>query len=213
MATSISWSYDGHYVVSFDEDAIRTTLADSGDVVDAWLGEIYHVHRRRLHRLVIGLDVEWRPPSSYYGYYYNSHPPPVALLQICVGRRCLVFQILHADYIPDSLFDFFADDRFTFVGVGVHDDLAKLRAGYGLEAACAEDLRALAADELGNPALRSAGLQALVWEVMGVQMEKPYRVRVSAWDARNLSYDQLKYACVDAFVSFEVGRRLYDGDY
>ncbi|RCV27253.1 hypothetical protein SETIT_5G310200v2 [Setaria italica] len=211
MATSISYSHDGHghYVVSFDEDAIRTTLADSGDAVDSWLDEIY-----RVHRLVVGLDVEWRHSSYDYGYgYYYARTPPVALLQICVGRRCLVFQILHADYIPGSLFDFFADERFTFVGVGVHDDLAKLRAGYGLEAACAEDLRALAADELGNPALRSAGLQALVWEVMGVRMEKPHCVRVSAWDARNLSYDQLKYACVDAFASFEVGRRLYDGDY
>ena len=48
---------------------------------------------------------------------------------------------------------------------------------------------------------------ALVWEVMGVQMEKPYHVRRSPWDSRQLSYDQLKYACADAFASFEVGRR------
>ena len=53
---------------------------------------------------------------------------------------------------------------------------------------CAEDLRGLAADTLGNPALRSAGLRALVWEVMGVQMQKPHHVRVSAWDAPVLSY-------------------------
>ncbi|PAN28632.1 hypothetical protein PAHAL_5G167600 [Panicum hallii] len=209
MATSIcSANDDGHYVVSFDEDAIRTTLADSGDTVDSWLDEIYRVHRRRLRRLVVDLDVEWRP--SHYGHYYT---PPVALLQLCVGRRCLVFQILHADYIPGSLFDFLADERFTFVGVGIGDDAAKLRAGYGLEVGCAEDLRGLAADTLGNPALRSAGLQELVWEVMGVQMQKPHHVRVSAWDARSLSYSQLMYASVDAFASFEVGRRLYDGDY
>ena len=100
-------------------------------------------------------------------YYSGRYAPPVALLQLCVGRRCLVFQILHADYIPGSLFDFLADERFTFVGVGIGDDAAKLRAGYGLEVGCAEDLRGLAADTLENPALRSAGLAALVWEVMG----------------------------------------------
>ena len=44
-------------------------------------------------------------------------------------------------------------------------------------------------------------------------MEKPHHVRVSAWDARKLTYDQLKYACVDAFASFEVGRRLFGRDY
>ncbi|CAL4961533.1 unnamed protein product [Urochloa decumbens] len=207
MATSICYNNNGHYVVSFDEDTIRTTLTYSGDTVDAWLDEIYHVHRCRLHRLVVGLDVEWRPSHGYY------HTPPVALLQLCVGRRCLVFQLLHADYIPDSLFDFLADERFTFVGVGIGDDAAKLRAGYGLEVACTEDLRRLAANELGNPALRSAALQALVWEVMGVQMRKPHHVRVSAWDSLVLSYNQLMYATVDAFASFEVGRRLYDGDY
>ncbi|KAF8696354.1 hypothetical protein HU200_037261 [Digitaria exilis] len=203
METAISYSNDGHYEVSFDEDVILTMLAGSGDAVDSWLDEIY-----RVHRLVVGLDVEWRPAS-----YYDSHTAPVALLQICVGRRCLVFQILHADDIPDSLFDFLADKCFAFLGVGVHDDVAKLRAGYGLRVGRAKDLRNLAAHELENPALRSSGLQALVWEVMGVQMQKPHQVRVSAWDARHLTYEQLKYACVDAFASFEVGRRLYDGDY
>lgn len=160
----IAHAYDGRYVVFFDDDAIHTTLADSGNVVDSWLDEIYRVHRRRLHRLVVGLDVEWRPSYSRYDV------PPVAVLQLCVCRRCLVFQILHADYLPDALFDFFADDRFTFVGVGIHGDLAKLRAGYGLEVENAVDLRCLAADELGNPGLRRAGLVGLVREVMGVQM-------------------------------------------
>ncbi|GJM93206.1 hypothetical protein PR202_ga09750 [Eleusine coracana subsp. coracana] len=49
--------------------------------------------------------------------------------------------------------------------------------------------------------------------VMGVPMEKPHQVCVSAWDARRLTYDQLKYACADAFASYEVGRMLYDGEY
>ena len=202
MATEIQGIYeDGTYVVSFDEDCIDTTLTDSGDVVDWWLGETYRTHRGGG---LVGLDVEWRP---------SRVPGPVAVLQVCVDRRCLVFQILHADYVPEALFGFLADGRFTFVGVGVRDDAAKLRAGYGLVVASVVDLRRLAADTLGRPELRRAGLQALVWEVMGVQMEKPHHVRVSAWDACTLSDDQFKYACTDAFASFEVGRRLYDGDY
>jgi ribonuclease D len=207
MATEISRTYDGHFVVSFDDDAIHTTLTDSGNVVDSWLDEIRRVHRRRLNRLVVGIDVEWRPSTSAHDV------PPVALLQICVGRRCLVFKILHADYIPESLSDFLADERFTFVGVGIRDDAAKLQSGYGLKVGRKVDLRTLAATTLQKPALRGAGLQTLVFEVMGAKMEKPHHVRVSAWDARKLTYDQLKYACVDAFASFEVGRRLYDGDY
>ena len=208
MATSIYRTEDGHFVVWFDEDAIHTTLTDSGAAVDSWLDEIRRVHRRRLNRLIVGIDVEWRPSRTT-----TNHVPPVALLQICVGRRCLVFQILHADYVPQSLSDFLADQRFAFVGVGVRDDAAKLRSGYGLKVGRMVDLRTLAATKLRKPALRGAGLQALVSEVMGVEMEKPHHVRVSAWDAPKLTYDQLKYACADAFASFEVGRRLFDGDY
>ncbi|CAD6260983.1 unnamed protein product [Miscanthus lutarioriparius] len=197
MATKISHTYDDHFVVWFEADAIRTTLSDSGDVVDSWLDKIYRIHRRRLNRLVVGLDVEWHPCT------YRGDVQPVAVLQICVGHRCLIFQILHADYIPESLFGFLADDRFTFVGVGVHDDAAKLRLDHGLEVGRAVDLRSLAANTLKQPALGTAGLQALVSEVMGVKMEKPQHVRRSAWDARNLSSDQLMYACADAFASFE----------
>ncbi|CAM0882824.1 unnamed protein product [Alopecurus aequalis] len=209
MATRIVTNFgDGHYIVAFDEDHVYTTLTSSGDVVDGWLDLIYRIHHRRLDRLVVGIDVEWRP-----SLYRGVAPGPVALLQICVGRRCLVFQILRADYVPDSLFDFFAGSRFTFVGVGVGGDAQKLSAHYGLEVVNTVDLRYLAADVLGKPEVRRAGLQGLVWEVMGVWPAKPHHVRVSAWDAPRLSLDQLQYACADAFASFEVGRRLYDGVY
>ena len=45
---------------------------------------------------------------------------------------------------------------------------------------------------------------------MGVRMEKPHHVRVSAWDKRKLTEEQFKYACADAFASMEmeVGWRL-----
>ncbi|XP_051194554.1 3'-5' exonuclease-like [Lolium perenne] len=209
MATSITANFgDGNYMVAFDEDDIFTTYTASGDTVNNWLSLIYRIHRRRLDRLIVGLDVEWRP-----SFTRGVPRGRVALLQICVGRRCLVFQILRADYIPDTLHDFLEDDRFTFVGVGIHGDVGKLRHEYGLEVGSWQDLRYLAAEKLGKPALQSAGLQTLVWEVMDVWPEKPHHVRVSDWDAPRLTAEQLMYACADAFMSFEVGRRLYDDDY
>ncbi|KAF0895452.1 hypothetical protein E2562_012458 [Oryza meyeriana var. granulata] len=205
MATSIVNDFgDGTYTVAFDDNIIDTTLTASGEEVEDWLDEIARIHRSRLDHLIVGLDVEWRPVIFF------CVPGPVAVLQICVGRLCLIFQILHADYVPDQLGDFLADDRFTFVGVGIHDDVAKLKEHYGLEVENAMDLRNLAAQTLGKPALRSTGLQGLVWEVMGVWPEKPHHVRVSAWDSRQLTLDQVMYACADAFASFEVGRSLYD---
>ncbi|KAF0919087.1 hypothetical protein E2562_028301 [Oryza meyeriana var. granulata] len=204
MATSIVDDFgDGTYTVAFDEDYIYTTLTAYGQDVEDWLDEILRIHRRRLNHLIVGLDVEWRPENNL------SEPGPVAVLQICVGRLCLIFQILHADYVPDELFDFLADDRFTFVGVGIHDDVVKLRDHYELEVENAVDLRYLAAETLGKPKLRNSGLQGLVLEVMGVWPEKPQHVRVSAWDSWHLTLEQVMYACADAFASFEVGRSLY----
>ncbi|TVU35181.1 hypothetical protein EJB05_17058, partial [Eragrostis curvula] len=201
MAVEIVGYYDnGPYIVSFEDHEIETTLTASGAVAAAWVRETYRLHRGGL---VVGLDVEWRPARV---------PGPVAVLQLCADHRCLVFQILRADYVPYELSRFLADARFTFVGVGVMDDAAKLWAGYGLQVGSVADLRGLAADAMGRPELRRAGLLALVWEVMGVQMEKPLHVRCSAWDAPQLTFDQFKYACADAFASYEVGRILYYGN-
>ena len=49
---------------------------------------------------------------------------------------------------------------------------------------------------------------------MDAHMEKPQRVRTGPSDAYHLSDDQVKYATIDAFVSFEVGRILLNnGNY
>jgi ribonuclease D len=194
------------YTVGFGGDAITTTVTSSGDAVEGWLYEVRSVHRRRLHNLVVGLDVEWRP---LFGPGYS----PTALLQLCVGRRCLIFQFLHRDYIPDALDEFLDDPDFKFVGVGVQDDAERLSNDYNLHVNNTVDLAELAADEMGRPDLRNAGLKAIACAVMDASVDKPQRVRTGRWDACDLTYQQIKYATIDAFVSFEVGRKLLSGNY
>ena len=75
------------------------------------------------------------------------------------------------------------------------------------------DLRDLATDGMGMPWLRQAGLKDVARAVMGASLEKPEKVRMGPWDADSLSGEQIEYACIDAFVSFEVGRKLLTGDY
>ncbi|TVU00176.1 hypothetical protein EJB05_54412, partial [Eragrostis curvula] len=182
--------------VMFQGAAISTTVTSSGDAVDNWLYEVRAVHRRRLHRLVVGLNV---PTSS-----------PAALLQLCVGRHCLILQFLHADYLPDALADFLAEPCYTFVGVGVGEDAKRLSDDWDLEVASTVDLAGLAAEEMDRPDLRRAGLEAIASAAIGVDVGRPLWVRTSPWDASQLSHQQIKYACIDAFVSFEVGRVLLD---
>lgn len=60
----------------------------------------------------------------------------------------------------------------------------------------------------GNWDMRRAGLKTLSSFVLRKEMDKPQWVTLSRWDYRWLMEDQVMYACVDAFVSFEIGRLL-----
>lgn len=204
MATDIALLWESTekstFAVTFDEtESIHTTLTASGNVVDSWISDIIrHSH------LLVGIDVEWRPSFSRY-------QNPAALLQLCVGHNCLIFQLLYADYIPGSLQQFLSDQSFTFVGVGIEGDVERLAEEKDLSVYNAVDIRELAVEKMGQNEMRQKGLAALAKEVMGVEVHKPSRVRMSRWDQLHLTMDQIKYACIDAFLSFEIGRRLYDG--
>jgi ribonuclease D len=194
---------DSHnlYDVSFYSDNIHTLVTQTPSMVSTWLVETYQIHQSRPHRLIVGLDVEWRPS-------FNSYQNPVATLQLCVDSRCLIFQLIHAPTIPTSLVNFLGDASVTFVGVGIESDVERLLEDYGLGVANAVDLRVLAAEELGVTELRNAGLKGLVMEVLGKELTKPKRVTMSRWDNMWLSHAQVQYACLDAFLSSEIGKCL-----
>ncbi|KAK8926109.1 hypothetical protein KSP39_PZI018933 [Platanthera zijinensis] len=205
MSTYIEQDSDFTFTVTFNgSENILTTLTASGDEVHYWISDILRLRNRR--HFVVGIDVEWRPS-------YSRMRNPTALLQICVGHRCLIFQLLHADYIPLSLEEFLSNPRFTFVGVGINGDIERLVQDSGLMVQNAVDLRQLAVEMIGRFEMRQMGLKALAEEIVGVQVSKPNHVRMSRWDEEVLTLDQIMYACLDAFLSFEIGRRLYAGDF
>ncbi|KAH7556843.1 hypothetical protein ACOSP7_026115 [Xanthoceras sorbifolium] len=201
--------YDSHniYDVTFYDDQILTVVTHTPSVVDTWISDIERIHRRRLHRLVVGFDVEWRPNFN------RNQDNPVALLQLCVGRRCLIFQLIHAPGIPRSLVNFLSHQSYTFVGVGIDKDVEKLEEDYNLSVENTVDLRGLAAEALEMVSLRNAGLKSLAREVLGLEISKPRAITMSRWDHRWLNAAQIQYACLDAFVSFEIGRTLNAASY
>ncbi|KAK6149004.1 hypothetical protein DH2020_016529 [Rehmannia glutinosa] len=190
------------YDVLLDDVEIETLVTYDSYMATAWVDNTELHHGCRLHRLIVGLDIEWRPNFN------NNIEHPVATLQLCVGKSCLIFQILRADKIPRRLREFLGNSDYTFVGVGIEGDVRKLRNDYGLEVAKTRDLGSWAGDELGRADLRYVGLKALAKEVVGVEIEKPQNVRLSRWDYHVLTEAQVTYACLDAYLSFEIGRRL-----
>ncbi|XP_068660037.1 3'-5' exonuclease-like [Aristolochia californica] len=190
------------FIITLFDDTILATVTSYAVEVEQWISDIRKIHHRRLRHLIVGIDVEWRPN------FQRNAENPVALLQLCVGRRCLIFQLFHADYVPQALVNFLTNPNFTFVGVGIESDVEKLLVDYGLAVSRQVDLRSLAADRLGRRELARAGLKTLAMAVLEVEVEKPKRVTMSRWDYRWLKWDQIQYACIDAFLSFEIGRAL-----
>nr|BAD21778.1 hypothetical protein [Oryza sativa Japonica Group]BAD22475.1 hypothetical protein [Oryza sativa Japonica Group] len=75
----------------------------------------------------------------------NPTQNPVALLQLCVDRRCLIFPFLHTDYVPGSLRRFITGAADCFVGLGVDKEAERLSDDHGLPVGNTADLRPLAA--------------------------------------------------------------------
>ncbi|KAJ8449743.1 hypothetical protein Cgig2_001399 [Carnegiea gigantea] len=206
MATSITHATccDCRQVfdVTFFGHSIEVAVTSMPEFVGAWIANIENMHHRRIRRggLIVGLDVEWRP-----NFRPNSPQNPVSLLQLCVGHMCLVFQLQYASELPQSLADFLGNDDYTFVGVGIAGDAQRLYDDCGLVVSNGVDLCFLAAD---SPGLRNAGLTALAKEVLDVDYNKPRTITMSNWAKEQLSDAQIQYACIDAFLSFEIGRCL-----
>ncbi|XP_058741797.1 uncharacterized protein LOC131614193 [Vicia villosa] len=153
--------------------------------------------------VIVGLDVECLLAKR------RGMPNTAAVLQLCIGGECLIFQILHASFIPESLINFLGNKNYKFVGVGIKDDVDKLLRDFSLRVVSFVDLRTLAAIKMSDKALKFAGLKTLALRVGGIEIEKPKKITLSNWSNFPLTLKQVEYACLDAFISFEVGRLLF----
>ncbi|KAJ9545780.1 hypothetical protein OSB04_025487 [Centaurea solstitialis] len=184
----------------YNPTPISTIVTNTPSYVDSWISETEQTERHRLHRLIVGLDVKWRRNSSSS----SDHHHPVATLQLCVDHRCLVFQILHSPAIPESLKDFLRNPSYTFCGVGVERQAERLNKDYDLVVGNAGEIRALVEN-------RKAQLKELTLLVLGDELKRKKGVRVGGWDNQRLTLKQVEYACIDAFLSFEMGKSLICG--
>ncbi|XP_071732209.1 3'-5' exonuclease-like [Rutidosis leptorrhynchoides] len=189
------------YDVTFFDTTISTLLTTTPSFVDTWISDT-----QNLNPQIIGLDVEWRPNQS------RNSENPIATVQLCTGNRCLIFQIIHSPTVPQSLTNFLNNPNYTFVGVGIESDVEKLILDYNLVVAKTVDVRTLAADVYGLKELKNAGIKDLCVRVLGKQVNKPKGVTMSRWDNPWLVPAQVQYACVDAFLSYEIGRILINGN-
>lgn len=193
------------YIVHVDDEYIETFVTNSPRKVKEWIKATEERNHLRLHRLIAVLDIKWNPES------------PVAILQLFVSTRCLMYRIdQNADndniVLPDVLKEFLKNPKYTFVGVGIENYKRKLDQEFSLEVANTVDLRAMAARELEDPDLGNYTLQQLVLRFLDkyIDGQRLMIVRIGDWenDGNGLTDEQVQYASLDAYVSFNIARIL-----
>ncbi|OIW05283.1 hypothetical protein TanjilG_03672 [Lupinus angustifolius] len=185
---------------------IRTVVTTSSLKLDSWIADTLSIPSP-FHSIIVGFDVEWNPNTT------TAARNPIATIQFYTDERCMIFQILHAPFIPRSLVRFLINPYVTFVGIGIVDDVIKLREDYGLNVSGVIDVREFAAEELNEKELKNAGIKTMSLRFLGLEIEKPKRVSRSRWDRVCLTPEQVQYACVDAFISYELGNCLIGPEY
>lgn len=174
-------STDKFYNIKFYKDRIKTIVTSDAHTVDRWIYQTYCVQG---DKFLVGLDTEWQ-------WDHETRDYEVAVLQLCMGRHCLVYQLSHSENTPQSLTYFLSDENVTFVAKEVREDVTRL-ARQGLHVSCAMDVGHMAAKKYKDKSYKSKGLKTLTMEFLNKEMEKDKKI-TSRWGNERLSRLQVEY--------------------
>ncbi|XP_045760722.1 exonuclease 3'-5' domain-containing protein 2 [Maniola jurtina] len=145
----------------------------------------------------IGFDCEWVTEQG--------RRQPVALLQLSTfDGYCALFRLNQIKSIPKALQDLLQDESVYKVGVAPKDDAKYLSQDYGVFMEGTLDVRHL----VHLCGYENGGLASLAKSLLGIVLDKTWRIRCSDWAAEQLSDRQIKYAAADAHVAIRIFVKL-----
>ncbi|KAJ1689791.1 hypothetical protein LUZ63_013946 [Rhynchospora breviuscula] len=99
---------------------LRYLLSNYAPAVSEWLEEVRNEALGQSETAVVGIKITYAPCSLSRSVRAGMRE--IALLQICVNQRCLVFQVCKSTQPPPPyLLHFLAEPRFLIVGIGLED--------------------------------------------------------------------------------------------
>jgi len=161
------------------------------DTKEGFLEEIPHIRENSM----LGFDTETRP-SFKKGVVY-----PTALIQISTLNHAWLLRVSRMGY-PTELLDLLSREDILKVGLGLNDDLRRLRADFQFEPGGFLDLQ----QYVEAFRIEEKGLKKLSGIVLGRRISKSQQV--SNWDADQLTEAQLRYAATDAWICLMIYKRL-----
>jgi ribonuclease D len=148
---------------------------------------------------ILGFDTETRPAFKK-GVIYE-----VALLQFATEERAFIFR-LNKTGLPASLASLMADPSVIKAGAAIRDDIRSLQRLARFNPAGFAELQEMVKEH----DILETGLRKMAAIVLGIQISKSQQV--SNWERKELTDAQLIYAATDAWVCYEIYRRLTEAD-
>ena len=144
---------------------------------------------------VLGFDTETKPA------FKKGVKHKIALVQISNSHHAWLFRMNKVGF-PTQLKDFLEDENVLKVGVGLTDDMRRLRDFSGFEPGGFLDLQKY----VEAFSIESKSLKKIVAIVMGYKISKSQQM--SNWESPELTEMQQRYAATDAWVCLEVYNKL-----
>ena len=163
------------------------------------LKTFYEVYPRLLTSDLLGFDTETRPT------FKKGKKNPVSLIQLSTEDLACLFRINKIG-LPDELVRLLSNPSLKKAGVAVHDDIRFLTGIRKFVPDGFIDLQNFVKDF----GIKSSGLKKLAAIVLGFRISK--RQQVTDWEAEQLSVAQQIYAATDAWVCYQIYKKLVNGN-
>ena len=157
------------------------------------------VFPRLLGSEVLGFDTETRPS------FRRGRKNKVSLIQLANDELACLIRINRIG-IPPELAKLLASQNVIKAGVAVHDDIRFLKRVKGFSPSGFVDLQKFVRDY----GIQVSGLKKLCAIVLGFKISK--RQQVTDWEAEQLTDAQKVYAATDAWVCYQIYRKLINGN-
>jgi ribonuclease D len=144
---------------------------------------------------ILGFDTETKPAFKK-GQKHN-----VALLQLATNEKAFLFR-LNKIRFNGPIRKILADSTIVKVGVAIRDDLKALNNKNAFVPQSFIELQEM----VKKYGIQSFSLQKLSAIILGIRISKSKRL--SNWEAETLNEAQQKYAATDAWVAYEVYKKL-----
>lgn len=147
---------------------------------------------------ILGFDTETRP--SFTSGVTNK----VALLQLFGGEKCFLVR-LNRVAMSRKLIALLQNPSILKIGAAVQNDIVSLNVLRHFKARGFVDLQSI----VGDYGIEDKSLRKISGIVLGKKVSKAQRL--SNWEAKTLTPQQMMYAATDAWVCVEIYKRLKQG--